>query len=69
MGDHIFICYARRDEDFVLKLAANLKERGGPVWLDQARASAGSDHRRTVRTGLDAYQCSPASPRLDPNRH
>jgi EAL domain-containing protein (putative c-di-GMP-specific phosphodiesterase class I) len=35
MGDHVFICYAREDQDFVLKLAANLKERGVRVWLDQ----------------------------------
>jgi hypothetical protein len=32
---HVFICYAREDEDFVLKIAGNLKERGVPVWLDQ----------------------------------
>jgi hypothetical protein len=31
MGDHVFICYARKDQVFVLKLAANLKERGDPI--------------------------------------
>ncbi len=35
MGDHVFICYARQDEDFVLTLAGNLRQRGVPVWLDQ----------------------------------
>jgi formylglycine-generating enzyme required for sulfatase activity len=32
---HVFICYAREDQDFVLKLAGDLKGRGVPVWLDQ----------------------------------
>ena len=35
MGDRVFICYDREDEEFVLKLAASLKNRGVPVWLDQ----------------------------------
>jgi formylglycine-generating enzyme required for sulfatase activity len=32
--NHVFICYARVDQEFVLKLARNLKERGVPVWVD-----------------------------------
>jgi hypothetical protein len=35
VGNHVFICYARDDLEFVLKLAANLKARGVTVWLDQ----------------------------------
>ena len=35
MSDHVFICYAREDEQFVLALAEHLKERGIPIWLDQ----------------------------------
>ena len=43
MADHVFICYARKDQDFVLKLAENLKERGVPVWLDQWNIPPGTD--------------------------
>jgi hypothetical protein len=43
MGDHLFICYARQDQEFVLKLAANLKELGVPVWLDQWDIPASTD--------------------------
>lgn len=35
MSDHVFICYARKDEQFVLELATHLKQRGVPVWVDQ----------------------------------
>jgi len=34
VGNHIFICYAREDKEFVLKLADRLKSLGVPVWLD-----------------------------------
>ena len=34
MGNHVFICYARKDSEFVLELATNLKKQGVPVWLD-----------------------------------
>jgi len=43
MADHVFICYAREDQDFVVKPAANLKERGVPVWLDQWDIPASAD--------------------------
>lgn len=35
MTDRAFICYARNDQDWVLKLAADLKHRGISVWLDR----------------------------------
>jgi len=56
MGDHIFICYARRDEDFVLKLAANLKERGVPVWLDQWDIPPSADWDLTIDNAI--YDCA-----------
>ena len=56
MGDHIFICHARRDEDFVLKLAANLKERGVPVWLDQWDIPPGTDWDLTIDNAI--YDCA-----------
>jgi len=56
MGDHVFICYARQDQDFVLKLAANLKERGVPVWLDQWDIPPGDDWDLTIDNAL--YDCA-----------
>jgi formylglycine-generating enzyme required for sulfatase activity len=52
MGDHVFICYAREDQDFVLKLAANLKERGVPVWLDKWDIPASADWDVTIDNAL-----------------
>jgi len=48
MGDHVFICYARKDEGFVLKLAANLKGRSVPVWLDQWDIPLGANWNKTI---------------------
>jgi len=56
MGDHVFICYARQDQDFVLKLAANLKERGVPVWLDQWDITASADWDLAIDKAL--YDCA-----------
>jgi formylglycine-generating enzyme required for sulfatase activity len=56
MGDHVFICYAREDEDFVLRLAANLKQRGVPVWLDQWNIPPSADWDLTIDDAL--YDCA-----------
>jgi formylglycine-generating enzyme required for sulfatase activity len=56
MGDHVFICYARQDQDFVLKLAANLKERGARVWLDQWDISPSADWDLAIDNAL--YDCA-----------
>jgi hypothetical protein len=48
MGGHVFICYAREDSNFVLKLAANLKGRGVPVWLDQWDIPLGANWNATI---------------------
>ena len=56
MGDHVFLCYARKDEDFVLKLAANLKQRGAPVWLDQWDIPPSADWDLTIDDAL--YDCA-----------
>ncbi len=56
MGGHIFICYARKDEDFVLKLAANLKQRGAPVWLDQWDIPPSADWDLAIDDAL--YDCA-----------
>ncbi len=56
MGNHIFICYAREDTDFVLKLAANLKDRGVPIWLDQWDIPPGARWNRAIDNAL--YECA-----------
>jgi hypothetical protein len=48
IDDRIFICYSRKDENFVLKLAKNLKRKGIPVWLDQWDIPYGADWNRTI---------------------
>jgi hypothetical protein len=52
MGDHIFICYARKDQSFVLRLAASLKARGVPVWLDQWNIQEGTDWDQSIDSAL-----------------
>ncbi len=56
MGGHVFICYAREDQDFVIKLASTLKERKINVWLDQWHITAGADWDMEVENAL--YKCS-----------
>jgi tetratricopeptide (TPR) repeat protein len=55
MSDRVFICYDREDEEFVLKLAASLKSRGVPVWLDQWDIPSGADWDLTIDNAL--YDC------------
>jgi len=70
MGGHVFICYSREDEDFVLKLATNLKNHGVPVWLDQWDIPSGANWNRTIERALNDCDSqlvvlSPASVRSD----
>src|ERR1043166_5524340 len=48
MSGHVFVCYARKDEQFVLQLAGKLKGRGVAVWLDQWDIAAGADWDRSI---------------------
>ena len=52
MSDRVFVCYSRKDEDFVLKLAANLKRQGVPIWLDQWDIPTGANWSRTIERAL-----------------
>ena len=56
MGNHVFVCYAREDEAFVLKLAARLKNLGVPIWLDQWDIPSGADWDLTIDNAL--YDCA-----------
>ena len=53
MSDYVFICYSRKDEDFVLKLASNLKRQGVPVWLDRWDIPYGANWNRTIERALN----------------
>jgi len=48
MSGHTFVCYAREDEDFVLKLASKLKSRGARVWVDKQDIPSAADWDRAI---------------------
>jgi tetratricopeptide (TPR) repeat protein len=53
MNDHVFVCYAREDKDFVLDLAEKLKHQGVSVWLDQWEIPPGANWSRTIEKALN----------------
>lgn len=53
MDGHVFICYSRKDESFVLPLAKKLKNQGVPVWLDKWDIPSGSDWDLTIDNALN----------------
>jgi hypothetical protein len=48
----VFVCYAREDGPFVVRLASNLKTLGIPVWLDAWDIAPGSDWDRSIDRAL-----------------
>lgn len=52
---HTFVCYAREDETFVLKLATDLKASGANIWLDQWNIPSGADWDYEIDKAL--YDC------------
>ena len=54
MGNHVFICYARKDQGFVLRLASELKARGVPIWLDQWDLLPGANYNKSIDAAIDA---------------
>src|SRR5690349_6527270 len=55
MASHVFICYAREDEQFVFALAEYLKERGISIWLDQWNVLPGVNWNEHIDDAL--YDC------------
>jgi hypothetical protein len=49
-----FISYAREDSEFALKLAAELRQAGANVWVDQLDIPPGAHWDRTVQEALNA---------------
>lgn len=56
MSDCVFISYARKDQDFVLRLGEKLKERTVSVWLDQWNIPAGGDWDQVIDSAL--HECN-----------
>lgn len=50
-----FVCYARADESFVLRLASGLKEGGASLWLDQWDIPTSADWDYEIDKAL--YDC------------
>jgi hypothetical protein len=56
MTDHLFICYARQDKIFALKLVDKLRERGISVWIDELAIQPGSNWNSSIDEAL--YDCT-----------
>ena len=52
MSDDTFICYAREDMAFALKVAEGLKGRDIPVWVDKWNIEPGTDWDRAIEETL-----------------
>jgi hypothetical protein len=53
MIDLVFICYSRKDEAFVLKLAKDLKNKGVSVWLDKWDIPSGANWNEAIDKALN----------------
>lgn len=54
MADDVFISYSRHDQEFVLKLATDLEDRGAHVWLDQGNIQGGEQWRQSIAAGVQS---------------
>lgn len=54
MTGHVFVSYAREDQDFVLKLIASLRDKRVPVWFDQWDIQPGQDWDQAIDHALHA---------------
>ncbi len=53
---HVFLCYARADQQFALLLAETLKDHDVPMWVDQWDIPFGANWDRTIDNAL--YGCA-----------
>ncbi len=56
MGNHVFICYAHEDWDFVRALAAKLEKLQVSIWLDRRDILHGTNWNQTRDDAL--YECA-----------
>lgn len=54
MTGHVFVSYAREDQDFVLRLVASLRDKRVPVWFDQWDIQPGEDWDQAIDRALHA---------------
>ena len=52
MSSHVFICYSRKDQEFVYALAARLKQRDVQVWLDEWDIPPGANYHRAIDAAI-----------------
>ena len=52
MPEWLFISYSRRDQEFVLRLATDLEDRGAQVWIDQGDIQSGERWRESITRGV-----------------
>jgi hypothetical protein len=55
--DDIFVSYAREDEEFVHRLARDLREVGYGVWTDTSAIVGGQDWMKEIQQAIDACRC------------
>lgn len=53
MPNHVFISYSHQDEEFVLRLARQLEERGAEVWIDRGDIHAGAEWQRKIAQAVE----------------
>ena len=54
---YTFISYAREDAEFVLGVAAELRQKGVSIWLDKFDIHPGDDWNRAVDAALEGCEC------------
>ena len=52
MAGHFFLSYSRRDQDFALRLAGDLRSGGASIWIDQVDIRPSDRWDRTVETAV-----------------
>ena len=56
--EHVFVSYARRDQDFVDRLVDTLERRGETVWIDREDIPASLKWMDRIRSAIvDARAC------------
>jgi len=53
MDGRVFISYSHQDEEFVLRLARMLEERGVSVWVDRGDIHAGAEWQHTIAQAVE----------------
>jgi TIR domain/Protein of unknown function (DUF1566) len=57
LQNNVFLSYTRTDDQFVLKLANDLRQAGADIWIDQLDIPAGSRWEKEVEKALINAEC------------